>query len=84
MLMASKGHFLTQMPHPTHNVSEMNAILLAGVTSIQSLPVLTTGQDFLHSCLHFLGLHLSADTMAILVPLDDGAFLLTPLPLPLI
>lgn len=35
-----------------------------------SLPILTTGQDFLHSCLHFLGLHLSVLTMAILVKSD--------------
>lgn len=31
---------------------------------MQSLPILTTGHPFLHSCLHFLGLHLSEDTMA--------------------
>ncbi|QBM89847.1 hypothetical protein METSCH_E00810 [Metschnikowia aff. pulcherrima] len=83
MLMASNGHFFTQIPQPTHKFSEINAILLAGVTSIQSLPVFTTGHDFLHSCLHFLGLHLSVDTIAILVPFDDGAFLLAPLALPL-
>jgi hypothetical protein len=35
-----------------------------------SLPILTTGQDFLHSCLHFFGLHLSVLTMAILVKSD--------------
>ena len=44
----------------------MKAILLEGSTSMQSLPVRTTGQDFLHSCRHFLGLHLSLLTMAIL------------------
>ncbi|OCK85919.1 hypothetical protein K432DRAFT_285748 [Lepidopterella palustris CBS 459.81] len=53
ILMASKGHFLGHIPHPIHNRSEMKAILDSGVTSIQSLPVRTTGQDFLHSCLHF-------------------------------
>lgn len=37
---------------------------------MQSRPDLTTGQDFLHSCLHFLGLHLSELTMAILVNLS--------------
>jgi hypothetical protein len=31
------------------------------------LPILTTGQDFLHSWRHFFGLHLSLLTMAILV-----------------
>ncbi len=34
------------------------------------LLILTTGQDFLHSCRHFLGLHLSELTMAILVNLS--------------
>jgi phosphoribosyl-dephospho-CoA transferase len=32
-------HTLTHIPHPIHNSSEMKAILDAGVTSIQSLPV---------------------------------------------
>ena len=31
----------------------MKAILESGVTSMHSLPVRTTGHDFLHSCLHF-------------------------------
>lgn len=66
MLMASNGHFLGQIPHPMHKRSEIKAILLAGSTSMHSLPVRTTGQDFLHSCRHFLGLHLSELTMAIL------------------
>lgn len=48
-----KGHFFGQIPHPIHNLSEIKAILDSGVTSIQSFPVLTTGQDFLHSCRHF-------------------------------
>ncbi|KAI5808831.1 hypothetical protein DFH27DRAFT_461016, partial [Peziza echinospora] len=50
------GHFLGQIPHPMHSLSEMKAILDSGVTSMQSFPVRTTGQDFLHSCLHFYGL----------------------------
>ena len=66
MLIASKGHFFGQIPHPIHNRSEMKAILLAGSTSMHSFPVRTTGHDFLHSCRHFLGLHLSELTMAIL------------------
>jgi hypothetical protein len=33
---------------------------------------LTTGQDFLHSCLHFLGLHFSALTMAMRVRWSEG------------
>lgn len=53
MLMASKGHFLGQIPQPIQRRSEMKAILESGATSIQSLPVRTTGQDFLHSCRHF-------------------------------
>ena len=53
ILMALKGHFLTQIPHPIHSRSEMKAIFDSGVTSMQSLPVRTTGQDFLHSCRHF-------------------------------
>merc|ERR1719470_594554 len=69
MVTASKGHFFTQIPHPMQSSSEIVAILSLVVTSIQSLPILTTGQDFLHSCLHLLGLHLSVETMAILVSL---------------
>ncbi|ODV68286.1 hypothetical protein HYPBUDRAFT_123847 [Hyphopichia burtonii NRRL Y-1933] len=65
--MASKGHFLTQIPQPIHNVSEIKAILDVGATSIHNLPVLTTGHALRHSCLHFFGLHLSVDTIAILV-----------------
>lgn len=53
MLMALKGHFLGQIPHPMQSRSEMKANFDSGVTSMQSLPVRTTGQDFLHSCLHF-------------------------------
>jgi len=56
MLMASKGHFFGQIPQPIHRRSEMKAILLSGATSMHSLPVRTTGHDFLHSCLHFFGL----------------------------
>ncbi|KAF1984661.1 hypothetical protein K402DRAFT_335894 [Aulographum hederae CBS 113979] len=53
MVMASKGHFFVQIPQPMQSRSEMKAILSVGATSMQSLPVRTTGQDFLHSCLHF-------------------------------
>jgi len=49
MLMASNGHFLTQIPHPMQSSSEIKAILLVGTTSIQSLPCRTTGQLRLHS-----------------------------------
>lgn len=78
--IASKGHlmsyehscthFLTQIPQPIHNSSEMTAFLSVGLTSIQSFPIFTTGHDRLHSCLHFLGLHLSFETIAIRVSLS--------------
>jgi len=55
ILIAPKGHFLGQIPHPMHKLSDMNAIFDVGVTSIQRRPLRTTGQDFLHSCLHFYG-----------------------------
>ncbi|ABN67477.2 predicted protein [Scheffersomyces stipitis CBS 6054] len=70
MVIASNGHFLTQIPQPIHKFSEMKAILDAGVTSIHNFPVLTTGHDLRHSCSHFLGLHSSVLTMAILVDLS--------------
>ncbi len=55
---------LTQMPHPMHSSSDMDAILSLGVTSMQSLPIRTTGHDLRHSCLHRFGLHLSELTIA--------------------
>ena len=54
MLMALNGHFFGHMPHPIQRDSDMKAILESGVTSMQSLPVRTTGHDFLHSWRHFL------------------------------
>lgn len=42
-----------QIPQPIHRRSDIKAIFDSGVTSMQSLPVRTTGQDFLHSCRHF-------------------------------
>ncbi|KAI9363954.1 hypothetical protein DFJ73DRAFT_611664, partial [Zopfochytrium polystomum] len=35
--------------------------------ALSSLPILTTGHPFLHSCRHFFGLHLSELTIAIRV-----------------
>ena len=35
-----------------------------GLTSMQIFPIRTTGQPFLHSCLHFFGLHFKGLTMA--------------------
>lgn len=53
MWIAPNGHFLGQIPHPMQRRSEIKAILESGATSMQSLPVRTTGQDFLHSWRHF-------------------------------
>ena len=50
-----------------HSSSEIEAILLLGVTSMHSFPIRTTGQERLHSCLQRFGLHLSELTIAILV-----------------
>lgn len=44
-----KTYFLTQIPHPIHSSSDKNAFLSVGLTSIHSLPILTTGHDRLHS-----------------------------------
>ena len=66
ILMAWKGHFLTQMPHPTQSTSEMSTMGDWGVTSMHIFSVLLTGHPFLHSCLHLLGLHFSGLTIAIL------------------
>eukprot|EP01125_Pyxidicula_operculata_P021839 TRINITY_DN8685_c0_g1_i1.p2 TRINITY_DN8685_c0_g1~~TRINITY_DN8685_c0_g1_i1.p2 ORF type:complete len:668 (-),score=144.14 TRINITY_DN8685_c0_g1_i1:272-2275(-) len=49
------------------------AILESGVTSIHILPILTTGHDLLHSCLHFLGLQRLLSTIAIRVSLSLSA-----------
>lgn len=53
ILMAPNGHFFGQIPHPMHKLSDMKAIFDSGVTSMHRRPLRTTGQDFLHSCLHF-------------------------------
>ena len=66
IFIAEKGHFLTQIPHPTQSTSEMEEIVDVGMTSIQSASVLLTGHPFLHYCLHLLGLHFSGLTIAIL------------------
>lgn len=63
MWMAPKGHFFGQIPHPIHSRSEIYAIFDSGVTSMHSLPVRTTGQDFLHSCRHFCPRSVSVASM---------------------
>jgi hypothetical protein len=73
IMMASKGHFLTQIPQPMHSSSEIQANLLLLDTSMHSFPTFTTGHDFLHSCLHFFGLHLSSLTIAIRVNVSSGS-----------
>ena len=45
------------MPHPMQSSSEIHAVFVSGVTSMQSLPIFTTGHMRLHSCRHFFGLH---------------------------
>ena len=57
ILIAWKGHFLTQIPQPTHRIYEMETNGEVGITSMHNASVLLTGQDFLHYCLHLLGLH---------------------------
>jgi hypothetical protein len=64
MLTAFMGHFFTHKPQPMQRSSEIQANLLVLSTSIQILPILTTGQLRLHSCLHLRGLHFSVSTMA--------------------
>jgi hypothetical protein len=67
-------------PQPMHKISEMKQITDVGVTSIHNLSCLFNGQNLLHSCLHFLGLHLSGLMIAILSLLSsilDNETLLT-------
>lgn len=58
-------------PQPIQSVSEMKQIVSVGLTSIQSFPVILTGHFLLHSCWHFLGLHLSGLMIAILILSSD-------------
>lgn len=89
IFIASNGHFykiyintnfnncfkltFTQIPQPIQSSSDIEAILLFGVTSIHNFPIRTTGHDFLHSWRHRFGLHLSELTIAILVSLSDSS-----------
>lgn len=38
IVMASNGHFFTQIPQPMHRVSEMELIFESGVTSMHNFP----------------------------------------------
>ena len=62
-----KFHYITK--------SRVLLVFMFLITAGKDLPIRTTGQDFLHSCLHFLGLHLSELTMAIRVSLSCDIFL---------
>jgi hypothetical protein len=59
------------------SVSEMKQIVDAGVTSMQSFPILLGGQVLAHSWWHFLGLHLSGLMIAILILSSDAYYLST-------
>jgi hypothetical protein len=65
MLMALKGHFLTQMPQPLQSVSDMTALFPS--TLMASTRLRTMGQKLTQSWLHFLTLHLSWSSTAIRV-----------------
>lgn len=65
---------------PMQSGSEMKASLLFGPTSMHNFPSRTTGQDFLHSWLHFFGLHLDVLMMAIRVMWSSSAPLPVGLP----
>jgi hypothetical protein len=45
------------IPHPIHSFSSIKLIVDAGETSIHIFADLFTGQPFMHSCLHYYGLH---------------------------
>lgn len=59
ILIASKGHFFTQRLQPIHNASLMMLHLSVFSTFIQIFPYAFIGHIFLHSRLHFEGLHFS-------------------------
>ena len=65
MLMALKGHFLTQIPQPLQSVSAMMALFPS--TRMASTLLRTIGQKLTQSELHFLTLHLSSSNTAIRV-----------------
>jgi len=65
MLIALKGHFLTQIPQPLHSVSTITALFPS--TRIASTRLRTIGQKLTQSELHFLTLHFSSFNTAIRV-----------------
>ncbi|KAJ3782911.1 hypothetical protein GGU10DRAFT_274617, partial [Lentinula aff. detonsa] len=74
-------HFFTHIPQPIHRISEINAILSVGLTSMHNLPSCckqrsqhvekTVSLTFLHSWAHRFGLHRLESTIAIRVILSD-------------
>ncbi|KAJ3972181.1 hypothetical protein EV361DRAFT_798605, partial [Lentinula raphanica] len=69
-------HFFTHIPQPIQRISEMNAILSVGLTSIHNLPGIldtstTSSLTFLHSWAHLFGLQRLESTIAIRVILSD-------------
>lgn len=76
MLEETKKITLTHMPQPMQSSSDKLAIFEFGDTSMQSLPIRTTGHDFLHSWRHRFGLHLSSLTIAIRVCLSVSSLAL--------
>jgi membrane protease YdiL (CAAX protease family) len=69
ILIASKGHLLTQIPHPTHRSSEMIGLPSSPMTTVSS-PARTLGQNFMHSCAHRFDVHRSRNIMAIRITVD--------------
>lgn len=65
ILMASNGHFFTQMAHPMQRLSAMTLHLLSLQTWMHNFPCLLTGHCLLHSSPHFLGLHFFLSMIAI-------------------
>ncbi len=51
ILIASKGHLLTQMPQPMHSSSEMTGFSVSGlILMVSMIPERTGGQNLMHSC----------------------------------
>ncbi|MPM66252.1 hypothetical protein SDC9_113159 [bioreactor metagenome] len=64
ILIASNWHLLAHIPHPEQRVSEIIGLPLSP-SVITSTPVLTMGQNLMHSRLHFLFWQRSCMTEAI-------------------
>ncbi|KAJ3932380.1 MAG: hypothetical protein NXY57DRAFT_894300 [Lentinula lateritia] len=77
MYCINKTYFFTHIPQPIHRISEINAILSVGLTSMHNFPgtfstyLKNFSFTFLHSWAHLFGLHRLASTIAIRVILSD-------------